>query len=183
MRIHGPSLIKIAAEKGVDAQRLAEVIERTGLRGDRAVSAIKNWMADRDHPRCKSSDIKKLADALGVEPGKIARFTSILKFHRGSPRKVKLLTDLIRGKDVLTAENLLTFNAKRAAVDVKKALSAAIADAELVNADTTNLVVADSRVDQGPVLKRFHQKDRGRAHAINKRMAHITIALQEKASA
>ncbi len=183
MRIHGPSLKAVAAEKGASVEQLAAAIERTGLKGVRAVSAVKNWMADRDHPRCKLADVKKLAEALGVEVGKIARFQSILKFHRGSPRKAALLTDLIRGKDVLTAENLLAFNGKRAAVDVKKALSAAIADAEQVNADTTALIVAESRVDAGPVLKRFHQKDRGRAHAIMKRMSHITIALQEKASA
>jgi large subunit ribosomal protein L22 len=183
MRIHGPSLKKVAAQKGVTVEQLAAAIERTGVKGVRAVSAINNWMADRDHPRCKLADIKKLAEALGVEVGKIARFQCILRFHRGSPRKAALLTDLIRGKDVLTAENLLTFNGKRAAVNIKKALSAAIADAEQVNADTTALFVADSRVDEGPVLKRFHQKDRGRAHSILKRMSHITISLQEKASA
>ena len=103
-----------------------------------------------------------------------------MKYHRGSPRKVALLTDLVRGKDVDTALNLLTFTTKRAAVDVKKALSAAIADAEQANADVTALVVADSRVDDGPRLKRFQPKDRGRAHQILKRMSHITIALEDR---
>jgi large subunit ribosomal protein L22 len=183
MRIHGPSLKQTAAAKGVSPEQLAAAIERVGLKGERAVSAINNWMANRDHPRCKLADVKKLAEVLGVEVGKIARFQCILKFHRGSPRKAKLLADLIKGKDVLTAENLLRFNDKRAAVNVRKALSAAIADAEQVNADTTALVVTESRVDDGPRLKRFHQKDRGRAHSITKRMSHITISLQEKASA
>lgn len=180
MRIHGPRLKKIAAEKGLSVETLAAAVQRTGLRGDNAVRAVKNWMVGRDHPRCKSADITKLAETLGVEAARIAKFTCILRYHRGSPRKAKLLTDLIKGKDVDTATNLLVFTTKRAAVDVKKALSAAIADAEQVNADVTALVVSESRVDDAPRMKRFQQKDRGRAHQILKRMTHITIALEEK---
>lgn len=181
MRIHGKHLTKLAAEKGVAVERLAEAVQRTGLGGEDAIRAIKNWMRDNDHPRCKAPDIKKMAEVLGVEPSKIAKFECILRYHRGSPRKVKLLTDLIRGKDINTAMNLLTFTTKRAAVNVKKALSAAIADAQQVSADETLLVVGESRVDEGPTLKRFQEKDRGRAHPIMKRMSHITIALEEKA--
>lgn len=181
MRIHGKNLKKLAAEKGVAVERLAESVQRTGLGGTNAIRAINNWMRDNDHPRCKSADIKKMAEVLGVEPAKIARFECILKYHRGSPRKVKLLTDLIRGKDLDTAINLLTFTTKRAAVNVKKALNAAYADAQTVNADGSLLVVGESRVDEGPTIKRFKEKDRGRAHPIMKRMSHITIALVEKA--
>ncbi|MBL8763240.1 MAG: 50S ribosomal protein L22 [Phycisphaerae bacterium] len=137
-------------------------------------------MAGRDHPRCKATDVNKLAEALGVPPAEIARFTSLARFQRGSPRKVKLLVDLVRGKPVDVAMNLLTFTTKRAAVDVKKALSAALADAEQANADVTALVVADSRVDDGGMMKRFRSKDRGRAHKILKRMSNITIALEER---
>jgi large subunit ribosomal protein L22 len=181
MRINGPQLKKIAADKDVTVERLAEAIQRTGLKGDRAISAVSNWMRGSDHPRCKSSDVTKLAEVLSVEPAKIAKFECMVKYHRGSPRKAKLLTDLIRGKNVDTAMNLLTFTTKRAAVNIKKALSAAIADAEQVNADTTSLVVADSRVDGGPVMKRFKEKDRGRSHALLKPFSHITVALVEKA--
>ncbi|MFN0010803.1 MAG: 50S ribosomal protein L22 [Phycisphaerales bacterium] len=181
MRIHSTTLTKIAKEKGASVETLAQAVERTGMKGSRAVSAVKNWMKGTDHPRCKAGDIAKLAQALGVETPKIAKFECILKYHKGSPRKAKLLTDLVKGKNVDTAINLLTFTTKRAAVDVKKALNSAIADAEQVNADVTALVVAESRVDEGPTLKRFHQKDRGRAHSIFKRMTHITIALAEKA--
>ena len=180
MRISGEQLRAAAAEKSVRPADLARAVERPGFQGERAVSAVRNWMRGSDHPRCRHEDIGKLAQALGCEVGRIARFTSVMKYHRGSPRKVALLTDLVRGKDVDTALNLLTFTTKRAAVDVKKALSAAIADAEQANADVTALVVADSRVDDGPRLKRFQPKDRGRSHRILKRLAHITIALQEK---
>lgn len=181
MRINSTKLTKIAKEKGVSIETLAQAIERPGIKGARAESAVKNWMRGTDHPRCKATDVAKLAQALGVEVAKVATFECILRFHKGSPRKVKLLTDLVRGKNVDTALNLLTFTTKRAAVNVKKALSAAIADAEQVSADVSTLVVSESRVDDGPVMKRFNQKDRGRAHQILKRMSHITIALAEKA--
>ncbi|MGD9689400.1 MAG: 50S ribosomal protein L22 [Phycisphaerales bacterium] len=180
MRIHGPNLKRLAGDKGVEPERLAEAVQRTGLKGANAVRAVSNWMRDNDHPRCKASDIGKMAEVLGVESSKIARFECILKYQKGSPRKAKLLTDLIRGKDVLTAENLLRFNTKRAAVGVFKALKAAIADAEQAQADATALVVCDSRVDGGPVMKRIKEKDRGRAHPILKPFSHITVALEER---
>lgn len=180
MRIAGHKLTKQAAQKGVTVEQLAQAVERDGLKGDKAASAVNNWMRGNDHPRCRHEDITKMAGVLGVEVSRIAKFTAILKHHRGSPRKVKLLTDLIKGKDIIVAENLLAFNTKRAAVNVRKALKAAINDAEQVNADTMSLIVAESRVDDGPRLKRFKEKDRGRAHRILKRLAHITIALEEK---
>jgi large subunit ribosomal protein L22 len=183
VRINGKQLIKLAAEKNVSIDQLGQAVARVGLPASRAASAVRNWMGDRDHPRCKASDIARLADVLGVSPSRLARFECIFKYHRGSPRKVKLLVDLIRGKDFDTARNLLTFTTKRAAVDVSKALMGAYADAEQANADLGALVVSVSRVDDGPRLKRFQQKDRGRAHRILKRMSHITVAVEEKASA
>ncbi|MBX3375451.1 MAG: 50S ribosomal protein L22 [Phycisphaeraceae bacterium] len=140
-------------------------------------------MKGRDHPRCKAADIAKLAAAVGAAPKDIARFVSEVRHHRGSPRKAKLLVDLVRGKSVDEALNLLTFTTKRAAVNVKKALNAAIADAERAEADVTALYIVESRVDDGGMIKRFQPKDRGRAHPIEKRLSHITIGLEEKARA
>lgn len=182
MRIHGGKLTKVMDEKGMTPEQLGEAVVRTGLPRSKAASAVKNWMRGRDHPKCKPEDINKIAAALGVGPGSVARFESVFKYHRGSPRKAKLLVDLIRGKDFDTASNLLTFTTKRAAVDIKKALLAAYADAEQANADLGSLVVTESRADEGPMMKRFHQKDRGRAHRILKRMTHITVAVEEKSS-
>ncbi|MGQ0626957.1 MAG: 50S ribosomal protein L22 [Phycisphaerales bacterium] len=105
----------------------------------------------------------------------------MLNYHRGSPRKAALLADMVRGKSVDTAINMLTFTTKRAAVNVKKAMNAAVSEAEQASADVTRLIVAESRVDGGPMLKRFQPKDRGRSHRILKRLSHITIALVEKA--
>jgi large subunit ribosomal protein L22 len=180
VRIHADKFKKMAKAKGLDAKRLGEVIARPGMKGEKATSAVSNWMVGNDHPRCKGADIKKLASALGCELSQIAKFESIFYYHRGSPRKANLLVQLIRGKRVDVAENLLTFTTKRAAIDVKQALKAAIADAEQANADVTSLVVIESTVDEGPMMKRFQPKDRGRAHRILKRMSHITVALETK---
>ncbi len=180
MRLRGNILRKLAKDRNVTREQLAAAIERTGLTGDKALSAINNWLVGRDHPACKSPDIAKLATAVGAQPKDIARFVSEIRHHRGSPRKARLLADLVRGKSVDEALNLLSFTTKRAAVNIKKALSAAIADAERAEADVTSLVVVESRVDDGGMIKRFQPKDRGRAHPIEKRLSHITIGLEEK---
>ena len=180
MRINGPKLRKLAGAKGLGIEQLAQAVERTGLTGSRAESAIGNWMRESDHPRCKREDIVGLASALGCPVADIASFECIFKYHRGSPRKAKLVVDLIRGKKVETALNLLTFTTKRAAVDIKKALNAAIADAQSAEADLSTLVITRSTVGDAPRMKRFQPKDRGRAHPIIKRMTHITIGLEER---
>ncbi|MEM1331164.1 MAG: 50S ribosomal protein L22 [Planctomycetota bacterium] len=110
----------------------------------------------------------------------MGRFTSEVRNHRGSPTKARLVADLVRGKPVDEAMNLLTFSTKRAATNVKKALAAAIADAEQADADVTRLFVAESRVDEGMHIKRFQPKDRGRAHPILKRTSHITVGVEER---
>lgn len=181
MKIRGDILKKKAEQAGVSIEQLAEAVARTGLDGKRAVSAVGNWIAGRDHPRCKFQDIAKLAAAVGVAPKDIARFTSEVRHHRGSPRKAKLVMDLIKGRNALDAKNLLMFSTKRAAVNVRKALEAAMTDAELAEADIGRLFVVESRVDKGSVLKRFQPKDRGRAHKILKPLSHITVGLEEKA--
>jgi large subunit ribosomal protein L22 len=179
VKLRADTLKQLAQKAGVSTEQLAQAIER--LKGDDAVSAVENWLAGRDHPRCKAADIRKLAAAVGAQPKDIASFVSQVRTHRGSPRKAKLLVDLVRGKSVDDALNLLTFTTKRAAVNVKKALNAAIADAELAEADVTTLFVSESRVDDGGMMKRFQPKDRGRAHPIEKRFSHITIGVQERA--
>lgn len=180
MKIRGTQLKKLALAKGLSVQQLAQAIERTGLTGAKAESAVGNWMRGSDHPRCKSEDIQRLAGALAVPVAEIARFSSTYRQHRGSPRKVRLIADMIRGKSYETALNMLNFTTKRAAVDVKKTLQAAMAEAEQQDVDATTLVVVESTVGNGPHMKRFQPKDRGRAHPILKRSSHITIGLEEK---
>jgi len=180
MRLRGNTLKKIADDAGVSRDQLAAAVERTGLEGAKARSAVDNWIVGRDQPRCKAADIAKLAQAVNCEVREIVRFTSEIRFHRGGTRKARLVADLVRGKNVEDALNTLSFSTKRAAVNIRKALDAAIADAEQADADVTALVVVESRVDEGPHIKRFRPKDRGRSHPILKRTSHITIGVEER---
>jgi large subunit ribosomal protein L22 len=167
---------------GVTAQQLAEQLAQPGLSAQDAERALRNWWADRDYPRCKAKTVRQLAEALRVQPKDLVWFTSRVWHHRGSPRKARLVTDLIGGKNVDAALNLLAFTTKRAAVNVKKCLNAAVADAEQAECDITRLYVTESRVDQAARIKRFQPKDRGRAHAIVKPLSHITVSVEERAA-
>lgn len=180
MKIRGEQLKKLAEAKGLTAEQLGQAVERTGLSGERAASAVRNWMRNSNHPRAKSEDIQRLAQALDASVPQIARFESVVKYHRGSPRKARLLADLIRGKTFDKAHEMLSFTTKRAALDVKKALLAAQAQAGEQDADINRLIVVESTVGNGPHMKRFQPKDRGRAHPILKRSSHITVGLEER---
>jgi large subunit ribosomal protein L22 len=106
-------------------------------------------------------------------------FTSKWRFARITARKARLLTDLIRHKPVGEALDALKFNKKRGAVMVSKVLKSAIANADAQEADVENLYVSKSFCDDGPIMKRFQPKDRGKSHSIFKRMCHITIEVDE----
>lgn len=182
MKLRYQELSKRATEAGLTVDDLARSIERDGLRGDKAQKAIRNWLAGRDHPRCRKVDIEALASAVNAPVSSIAAFVSQVRHHRGSPLKAKLVVDLIRGRQLDDAETQLRFSLKRASTNVLKALKAAEADAEDAGADIGRLVVAEARIDEGPHIKRFRPKDRGRAHPILKRTSHITLALHESAA-
>ncbi len=102
------------------------------------------------------------------------------RFARISPRKVRLVADVIRGREVQDALNVLKFMPHRAAGMVAKVLTSAIADADEAEADVAHLVISEARVDEGPTIKRFHPKDRGRAHPIMKRTSHICVAVEQE---
>lgn len=106
-------------------------------------------------------------------------WTSIHRYARISPRKARLVTGLIAGRHVDEALDLLKFTRKRACVMVDKVLRAAMADADEQEGDVRNLYVTEARVDEGPTIKRFRPKDRGRAHPIMKRTSHIVVTLGE----
>ena len=100
---------------------------------------------------------------------------------RISPRKVRIVIDLIRGKSVTEALALLKFIPKRASEPIAKVVKSAAANAEhnfSLNKD--NLVIAQAFVDQGPTMKRFHPRQRGQAFPILKRTSHITVTVKEK---
>lgn len=104
-------------------------------------------------------------------------YRSIHRFARIAPRKARLVADLIRGQRIDEALTSLEFSKKRAAWYFKHVLRSAIANAEEQDADVHRLVVTESRVDEGPTIKRWQPKDRGRAHPINKRTSHLHVTI------
>ena len=106
---------------------------------------------------------------------------AIARTVRIAPRKVRLVVDLIRGKQVGEAVAILRHTPKAASPVVEKVLKSAVANAEHnYDLDINNLVVSEIFVDEGPTLKRFRPRAQGRASAINKRTSHITVVVSEK---
>ena len=105
---------------------------------------------------------------------------SVVRGVRLSVDKGRLVADLIRGKKVDQAINILTFTPKKAAGIVKKALESAIANAEHNDgADVDELKVKTIMVDEGPIMKRWMPRARGRANQIFKRTSHVTVVVEE----
>ncbi len=103
-----------------------------------------------------------------------------LKNTRISAQKMRLVADQIRGLPVDNALNILTFSNKKAAKIIKKVLESAIANAEHNDAaDVDELTVSQIMVDEGPTMKRWRPRARGRANKIFKRMSHVTVAVAE----
>jgi large subunit ribosomal protein L22 len=104
------------------------------------------------------------------------------KFLRVSPRKVRLVVDQIRGKEVEAALNILKFTPKRSAAIVSKVLRTAIANAESTQSvDVDRLYVKQVTVDGAGMWKRFMPRAQGRATRIRKRLSHVTIVIDERA--
>ena len=103
------------------------------------------------------------------------------KFVHVSPRKARLVVDHIRGRSVPEARTILAFMPRAAVHDVEKVLRSAVANAESNPHHRWNgddLVVAKAYVDEGPTLKRWNARARGRVNQILKRTCHITITLE-----
>ncbi|NIO10568.1 MAG: 50S ribosomal protein L22 [Deltaproteobacteria bacterium] len=106
---------------------------------------------------------------------------AVTKYLRVSPRKVRLVVDQIRGKEVDTALNILKFTPKRSAAMVSKVLRTAIANAENTQSvDVDRLYVKQVKVDEGGMWRRFMPRAQGRATRIRKRLSHITIIIDER---
>ncbi|EPZ45872.1 MULTISPECIES: 50S ribosomal protein L22 [Alicyclobacillus] len=106
---------------------------------------------------------------------------AVAKYIRIAPRKMRLVVDLIRGKDTREALAILKFTPRAGSPVVEKVLKSAIANAENnhnMNAD--RLYVKEIFVDEGPTLKRFHPRAQGRAFSIFKRTSHVTVVVAEK---
>src|SRR2546423_10753621 len=104
------------------------------------------------------------------------------KYNRVSPRKARLVLDLIRGKDAGAAMNLLRFTKKRVAQEVAKVLRSAIANAEGKSdtVDVDNLFVSEACANDGPRAKRIRPAPMGRAFRYQRRTSHIVVHVAEK---
>lgn len=106
---------------------------------------------------------------------------SIVRHVRIAPRKIRIVIDLIRGKNVDEALSILKFTPKIGAEVIDKALKSAIANAEHnYDMNSDKLYVATAYVDQGPTLKRIHPRSRGQAFKILKRSSHVTVVVKER---
>ena len=110
---------------------------------------------------------------------------AVLRLARVSPRKARLVADLVRGMDVGEALEVLTFTRKKSAGLIKGLVESAVANAEYKSnranceLDVDRLVVQQIYVDQGPTLRRFRPRARGMATKILKKTSHITVVLAE----
>ena len=125
---------------------------------------------------------KQMADAIKEGKKKIA--FAKLNNCPTSPRKMRLVADLVRGEKVEKALNILKFNQKEASGKLEKLLLSAIANWQSKNEEASiedaELVVTEIRVDGGAMLKRLRPAPQGRAHRIRKRSNHVTIVVGAK---
>jgi len=105
---------------------------------------------------------------------------AVAKYVRISPQKVRIIIDGVKGKPVETGIDMLKFMPQKAAAIVQKVVLSAVANAEQnPDIDIDSLIIRNIIADQGPTLKRFRARARGRGTRVLKRTAHITVILAE----
>ena len=112
-----------------------------------------------------------------------SNYFAVLKNCPTSPRKMRLLADLIRGKEVFWALNILKFNPKEASVRLEKLLTSAISNFEAKTgqkSEDSNLIVKEVFVDSALQMKRLRTAPQGRANRIRKRSNHVTLSVDSK---
>ncbi len=175
-------LQELCRERQMDIGQLAERLAGAKLNKKQAVAAVKNWQKGLFKPEPRADDIRRLATALSVEVNDIADWRSSYRFAPMSARKARLVTQLIVGRSVQNAMDLLKFTRKRAATMIDKVLRSAVADADEQQVNVDNLYVSSARVDDAGIrigTKRWIPKDRGRAHPIRKKACHIHITVTQ----
>jgi large subunit ribosomal protein L22 len=116
-----------------------------------------------------------------VKTAPVPEARAIARHIRISPRKVRIVVDLVRGRDVRDALAVLRHTPKRASKVVMKLIESAAANAENNHdMDRRDLYVHAIWVDPGPILKRIHPRSRGQVFSIHKRTSHITVVLRER---
>jgi large subunit ribosomal protein L22 len=181
--ISSTKLKELCKETKTSAADLARKIARGGLSASNAATAIRNWQRGLMRPLPRKEDVQKLAEALGVEASELSDWHSCYHYAPMSARKVRLVADLVSGRDVQDALDVLKFTRKRAATMVNQVLKAAIADADEQQADVDRLYILEARVDDAGVrlgTKRFQEKDRGRAYEVKQKACHIHLTLTQR---
>ena len=175
-------LKRICEQRKNGVEGLAGQLVRGGLNLSQAVAAVKNWQRGLFRPIPHRDDIRRLATALSVDVNDLVVWRSSCRYAPMSARKARLVTQLIAGRRIQAAMDILKFTRKRAAPVVDTVLRTAVADADEQQADVDNLYVSEARVDDAGVrigTKRWMPKDRGRAHPIQKKACHIFVAVSE----
>jgi len=175
-------LKELCSQQKISADQLAGHLARGGFDHKAAVVALKNWLKGLYKPKPSGEDVERLADGLGVEPAKLSQWQASYRYAPMSPRKARLVTQLIKDRSVQDALDILKFTPKRAAQMITKVLESAIANADEQEADVENLYVCEARVDDAGLrvgTKRWIPKDRGRTNPIRKHASHIHITVAE----
>lgn len=175
-------LKKLCKQRNMSTDQLAGQLVRGGLNEKQARSAISNWSKGLFKPLPTKEDIRKLAAALYVDVNDISDWESTCRYAPFSARKARLVSQLIVGRRVQDAMDVLKFTNKRAAETINKVLKCAVADADEQKADVENLLVSESRVDGAGIrigTKRWRAKDRGRAHSIRKTACHVHVTVTQ----
>ncbi|HPS54820.1 MAG TPA: 50S ribosomal protein L22 [Sedimentisphaerales bacterium] len=175
-------LKELCKQRDISKDQLAGQLVRGGLSEKQAKSAIENWKQGLFKPLPSKEDIRKLATALYVDVNDISDWKSSCRYAPFSARKARLVSQLIIGRSVQDAMDVLKFTNKRAAETVNKVLKSAIADADEQEANVDSLVVSEARVDGAGVrlgTKRWRAKDRGRAHSIRKTACHVHVTVTQ----
>ncbi len=109
---------------------------------------------------------------------------AIAKWVRIAPRKMRLVANMVRGKGVEEAVNVLHFSTKRASEPIEKAIRSALANLmvqdEATRIDTDQVYISEIRIDEGPTWKRWKPRAMGRATRIRKRTSHVTVVVTAK---
>ena len=175
-------LKEVCSERNLGFDQLAGHLAHGSMDQSEALSALKNWQRGLFKPIPTTDDVDRLANGIGVEVKEISEWCSSYKYAPSSPRKARLVSEMIRGRGVQDALDVLKFEHKRAARMIEKVLAAAIASADEQEADVENLYICESRVDGAGRrigTKSFIAKDRGRAHPIKKQACHIHVTVTE----
>ena len=127
---------------------------------------------------------RKRNKASELKEAKKTQYVAVLKNNPTSPRKVRLIADMVRGMEVNRALDVLKFSSKEASRKVEKLLMSAIANwqakNEGVRLEESNLYVKTIAVDSGRILKRLRPAPQGRAHRVRKRSNHVTLCVDSK---